>query len=382
MLCTTLACQPKPRQHFCFWKGDFLAADEFPKKWFQNRRFCLPEWGGVLTFELSDILAARQRIRGVADNTPFMSSPFMASQMGHDFLMKIEAMQPIGAFKLRGALSAVAALSDDVKGVTCCSTGNHGRGVAYAAKQRGMRAVICMSSLVPRAKVDGIRALGAEVRIVGSSQDEAMYESQRLCEDEGLVEISPFDDPHVIAGQGTIGLEMMEARPDLELILVPLSGGGLVAGVATAAKAINPQVRVIGVSMDRGAAMHASLKAGKPVEVPEFASLADSLGGGIGLDNKLSFPLCRDLLDDVILVTEEEIRSAMQVVFFEDRIVAEGASVVGHAAVLSGKCPQPKGPVATIITGRNLDMRTYLDVISGRNVQVGDLHLKGVQYDA
>ena len=328
---------------------------------------------------LADILAARRVIRGVADGTPFVPSPFMTGAAGHDFLLKLENMQPVGAFKLRGAVNAVMTLPDTVGGVTCCSTGNHGRGVAYAAGQRAMKAVICMSQLVPQAKVDGIRALGADVRIVGTSQDEAMHESQRLCDAEGLVEISPFDDPKVIAGQGTIGVEMLEARPDLTTLLVPLSGGGLAAGVAVAAKAINPAIRVIGITMDRGAAMHASLLAGKPVEVPEVASLADSLGGGIGLENRLSFPLCRDHLDATVLVTEEEIRHAMQVLYFEDRIVAEGASVVGLAAILSGKV-RVDGPAGTIVTGRNLDMGLFTKIMAGEDVTIGDLTVKGRCY--
>lgn len=335
-----------------------------------------------MTLELHHVLDAQNRIRGVADNTPLIPSPYMSWVAGHDFLMKMETMQPVGAFKLRGAMSAVMALPDHVQGVTCCSTGNHGRGVACAAQRRGMKAVICMSSLVPQAKVDGIKALGADVRIIGTTQDEAMLESQRLCEVEGLVEISPFDDPHVISGQGTIGLEMLQARPDLDMLLVPLSGGGLAAGIATAAKAIKPNIAVIGITMERGAAMHASIHAGQPVEVPEFASLADSLGGGIGLQNQLSYPICRDLLDDSILVSEDEILHAMQVMFFEDRMVAEGASVVGQAAMLAGKLPKPSGPVGTVVTGRNLDMPTFAKLMTGQDVVIGDLEVKGRTYGA
>ncbi|SFQ29523.1 threonine dehydratase [Roseivivax halotolerans] len=335
-----------------------------------------------MTLSLAHILSARRTLRGVADATPFVPSPFMTKAAGQDFLLKLENMQPIGAFKLRGAMNAVMALPEGTAGVTCCSTGNHGRGVAYAAGLRGIRAVICMSELVPQAKVDGIRALGAEVRIKGRSQDEALAESLRLVKEDGLVEISPFDDPHVIAGQGTIGLEMLEARPDLHTILVPLSGGGLAAGVALAAKSINPDIRVIGVSMDRGAAMHLSIAAGHPVEVEEVASLADSLGGGIGMQNRLSFPLCRDLLDDTVLVTEDEIYHAMQVLFYEDRIVAEGACVVGLAAKLAGKVPAAEGPVGTIITGRNLDMTMFHDIMAGRDVQLGDVTVKGKPYGA
>ncbi len=335
-----------------------------------------------MTVTLADILAARKVIRGVADATPLVPSPYMSKVIGQDFLLKLENMQPIGAFKLRGAMNAVMTQPETVQGVVCCSTGNHGRGVAYAAALRGMRAVICMSDLVPSAKVDGIRALGAEVRIIGTTQDEAMHESRRLCEVEGLVEISPFDDPAVIAGQGTIGLEMLEHRPDLTAILVPLSGGGLAAGIAVAAKTINPGIRIIGITMEGGAAMHASIRAGHPVEVVEVASLADSLGGGIGLANRLTFPICRDLLDDVVLVSEDEIRHAMQVLFFEDRIVAEGASVVGLAASLAGKLPGLDGPVGTVITGRNLDMAIFNRIMAGEDVLIGTHTLKGKTYGA
>ncbi len=329
---------------------------------------------------LADIYAAAKVIRGVADGTPLVPSPYMTDRAGADFLLKLENMQPIGAFKLRGAYNAVAAVHD-ASGVTCCSTGNHGRGVAFAAARRGMRAVICMSELVPQAKVDGIRALGAEVHIKGRSQDDALAESQRLVADEGLVEISPFDDPLVIAGQGTIGLEILQARPDVTTLLVPLSGGGLAAGVALAAKAINPAIRVIGISMDRGAAMHDSIRAGHPVEVEEVPSLADSLGGGIGMQNRLSFPMCRDLLDQTVLVTEDEIYHAMQVLYYEDRIVAEGACVVGLAAVLSGKVTLD-GPTATIVTGRNLDMGVFTRIMTGQDVRLGDVTVKGKPYAA
>ena len=327
---------------------------------------------------LADVHAAAQVIAGVADATPLVPSPYMSDVTGHEFLLKLENMQPIGAFKLRGALNAVAAVQA-AAGVTCCSTGNHGRGVAYAARARDIRAVICMSELVPQAKVDGIRALGAEVCIIGRSQDDAQAEAERLVAEEGLTEISPFDDPLVIAGQGTIGLEIMAARPDLEVLLVPLSGGGLAAGVAMAAKAIKPSIRVVGISMDRGAAMHESLRAGHPVEVEEVASLADSLGGGIGMGNRLSFPMCRDLLDEVVLVTEQDIYHAMQVLYYEDRIVAEGACVVGLAAVLSGKM-SVTGASATIVTGRNLDMDMFTRIITGQDVALGDMVIEGKRY--
>jgi threonine dehydratase len=335
-----------------------------------------------LTIDLADILAARRVIAGVAVRTPLVPSRHMSAVANQEFLLKLETAQPIGAFKLRGALNAVAAVPAGVPGVICCSTGNHGRGVAYAAKASGLRAVVCMSALVPKAKVDDIRALGGEVRIVGRSQDDAHEESLRLARDEGLVSIPPFDDPMVIAGQGTIGLEMLEDRPDLAAILVPLSGGGLAAGVALAAKAIKPSIRVVGITMDRGAAMAESIRAGRPVEVDEVASLADSLGGGIGARNRLTLPMCRDLLDECVLVTEEEIYDAMQTLYFEDRMIAEGASVVGIAAMKAGRLPSFDGPVATILTGRNVDMAIFTDIVAGRGVALGDVQLKGRAYAA
>lgn len=333
-----------------------------------------------MTVSLADILAARRAISGIAVRTPLVPSPFLTTTFGQEVLLKLETTQPIGAFKLRGAANAVAHLPEGVPGVTCCSTGNHGRGVAYAARARGLRAVICMSELVPKAKVEGIRALGAEVRIVGRSQDEAEVESDRLVAEEGLVSISPFDDPHVVAGQGTIGLELLEDRPDLHTLLLPLSGGGLAGGIALAAKAIKPDIRCIGISMDRGAAMYESLKAGRPVEVTEVASLADSLGGGIGQDNKLTFRLCRDLLDEVVLVSEAEIYRAMQTLYYEDRLVAEGACVVGLAALQAGKLPPLEGPTATVVTSRNVDMPTFTRIVAGQSVRLGELTLEGRPY--
>lgn len=335
-----------------------------------------------MSLSLADVLAARRAIAGIAVRTPLVPSPHMSRLAGHEVLYKLETTQPVGAFKLRGAVNAVAALPAGTAGVTCCSTGNHGRALAFAARAKGLRAVVCMSSLVPQDKVDGIRALGAEVRIVGRSQNEAAVESRRLAVEEGLTEVPPFDHPLVVAGQGTIGLEMLEDRPDLAAILVPLSGGGLAAGVALAAKAIKPSIRVVGVTMDRGAAMRDSIRAGHPVEVDEVASLADSLGGGIGLDNRLTFPLCRDLLDDCILVSEDEIRDAIQTLYFEDRLVAEGAAVVGIAAIKSGRLREFGGPVATILTGRNVDMGVFTDIVTGRAIRLGDAGMQGKAYGA
>lgn len=336
----------------------------------------------MTSITIETVLAARETIWGMALETPLVPSPHLSRVAGVPFHLKLELAQPMGAFKIRGAANAVAALPHGAPGVVCCSTGNHGRGVAYAAARRGIRAVVCMSSLVPDAKVRGIRDLGAEVRIVGTSQDDAQAEATRLVAEEGLVDINPFDDPRVIAGQGTIGLELLEQLPDLATVVVPLSGGGLAGGIALAVKSRHPGVRVIGVSMDRGAAMIESIRAGQPVEVTEVASLADSLGGGIGLDNRHSFELCRRLLDNVVQVSEEEIYRALQTLYYEDRLVAEGGCVVGIAALQAGRLPASAGPVATIVTGRNIDMALHADIMAGRPVTLGDLTLPGEPYAA
>jgi threonine dehydratase len=305
---------------------------------------------------LERIFEARRRIAPLALRTPVLRSDSLSARTGHDVLLKLETVQPTGSFKIRGAANALLALSapERARGVVTASTGNHGRAVAYAARALGMPATICLSSLVPDQKALAIAALGATVRRVGRSQDEAMLEVARVVAEEFLIDLSPFDDPLVIAGQGTIGLELMEDRPDLEAILVPLSGGGLAGGIALAAKSIKPGLRVIGISMAQGAAMQASLAAGHPVSVTEVPSLADSLGGGIGLANRWSFDLCHNLLDDVVLLSEMEIARGMAHLLFEERLVVEGAGAVPVGALLAGKIAL-KGPTALVVSGRNIE---------------------------
>jgi threonine dehydratase len=331
-----------------------------------------------LTPDLAAIRRARGVLAGAVLRTPCMSSPTLSARAGQDVLLKLESLQPTGAFKLRGATNAVSRLSEEqhARGVACCSTGNHGRALAYAATRAGLRAVICLSALVPENKIEAIRNLGADVRRIGSSQDDAQREVDRLAREEGLTDIPPFDHPDVIAGQGTIALELLEDRPDLSAIVVPLSGGGLISGIALAAKALKPGIRIIGVSMDRGAAMDASLTAGKPVDVTEVASLADSLGGGIGLDNRWTFAICRALVDEIILVGESEIYHAIQTLYLTQRLVTEGAAAVGVAALLAGKL-RLDGPTAMIVSGHNIDAIQFLAIAGGQTVRLGDQLVKG-----
>jgi len=320
----------------------------------------------MATVTLSDIHAARKRIAGKIAPTPAVPSVTLTERLGLPVHLKLEHRQITGSFKLRGASNAIASLRPEEKarGLVAASTGNHGRALSHAAKLEGMRAVICMSKLVPVNKVDEIRRLGAEIRIVGNSQDDAQVEVDRLVAEEGLVMVPPFDHPAVIAGQGTLGLEVVEAVPDVATVLVPLSGGGLAAGLATAVKGLKPDAKVIGVSMERGAAMKASLEAGRPVRVEELPTLADSLGGGIGLDNRLTFAMCRDLLDDVVLLSEDEIAAGVAHAYRQEREIVEGAGAVGIAALLAGKA-RAAGPAVLVLSGRNIDMDRHREIVCG-----------------
>ncbi len=316
------------------------------------------------TVTIEDVHAARTMLDGKVRHTPMIESPVLGRIAGVPVHLKLETMQDIGAFKIRGATNKLASLraEDRRRGAVAVSTGNHGRGVAAAAKALGMRCVVCMGNLVPENKVQGIRDLGAEVRIVGNSQDDAEIEAKRLVTDEGMIEAHPFDDAHVIAGQGTIGLEILEDLPDVKTAIVPLSGGGLLGGTALALKSSKPDIRIIGVSMERGPAMIESLKAGKPVPVTEKESLADSLGGGIGLGNRLTFDLCRDLMDEWHLLSEEQIARAMAHCFWQERLVVEGGGSVGVGALLEDFIDNLEGPVAVVVSGRNVDMNNLHDI--------------------
>lgn len=315
---------------------------------------------------LTDIRDAHKRIVGRVTRTPLRLSPYLSELAGHPVKLKLETMQDTGAFKLRGATNALLNLSDESKsrGVIAVSTGNHGRGVAFAAKALGIKCAVYMSELVPEVKVDAIRKLGAEVVIAGRSQDDAESAAFKRIEKDGLTYVHPFDDPHVIAGQGTVGLEIVEDMPDAANVLVPLSGGGLFAGIAVAVKTLKPDARLIGVTMDRGAAMIESLEAGKPVPVEEVESLADSLGGGIGLDNAYTFDITKRLIDETLLISEDGIASAMRTLFREDRIVAEGGAAVGVGALMSGKLDLQPGPTAIVVSGCNVDMDRFLEIVS------------------
>ena len=245
------------------------------------------------------------------------------------------------------------------------SSGNHGRAVAYVARNFGIPAVVCVSETVPENKVSAIQDLGAEVLVVGLTYDEATEAALQVRIERGLTMIHPFDDPYVIAGQGTIGLELLEEQPDIDTAIVPLSGGGLLGGIALALKSINPEIQTIGVSMDRGAAMVESLKAGQVVEIVEEPSLADALIGGLGSDNRHTFKIIQKYVDQTVLVTESEIAAGMTFALENEHLVVEGGGAVGIAALLADKVRNLGKKVAVVISGSNVNLSTLIEVAQG-----------------
>jgi threonine dehydratase len=315
---------------------------------------------------IADVWLAAGRVSSLLHETPMVYSPAIKKNTGAVSVgLKLELLQPTGSFKVRGAVNTVLSLSDEEKdrGVITFSTGNHGCAVSYAAHRLGIRALVCMSNRVPSYRLDAIRTLGGEPVVHGSSQDEAEDYFRVLKDKEGLIPVVPFDDPRVIAGQGTISLEILRQNPDVDTLLVPLSGGGLLAGVSMAMKTIKPSVKIIGVSIKRSPAMLESLKAGHPVEVEERDTLADSLLGGIGRENHYTMELVKAYVDEHVIVDEDEIKKGMYYLFAEHGLVAEGAAAVGVAAILSGKVNVSGQHVVLPLTGRNVDITKYLMVI-------------------
>ncbi|BFO10142.1 hypothetical protein GGER_26520 [Serratia rubidaea] len=244
-------------------------------------------------------------------------------------------------------------------GVITASTGNHGRAVAWAARELGIPATVCLSSLVPANKVAAIEALGAEVCRCGDSQDEAFETVHERVQSRGQVAIPPFDHPLIIAGQGTLALEILEARPQLDMVLAGLSGGGLLGGIGLVMKQLSPRTEVVGVSLSAGAAMWHSLQAGKPVSVAETPSLADSLGGGIGLDNRHTLALVRATMDSHYQVPEAAIARAMVTLLEQEKMLLEGAAAVGLAAIEHHRIPIAGKEVALVLSGNNVALETF-----------------------
>jgi len=312
---------------------------------------------------MRDVYKARQRIADIALRTPLVSAPELTERVGTPIHLKLENVQRTGAFKIRGAANKLQTLTGEERerGVITVSSGNHGRAVAYVARKLGVRAVVCMSTRVPPNKVDGIRRLGAEVVLHGDSYDEAERRGLRLQQEQGLTMIPPFDDPHIIAGQGTIGLELLEDMPELDTVVAPLSGGGLLSGIAVAVKSADASIRTVGASMTRAPVMYHSLRAGRPIEMEEEPTLADALAGGIGLHNEYTFRMVQAYVDETLLVTEEEIAGAMSFALEHHHLVVEGGGAVALAAILYGKVTDIANNAVIVISGGNVEIPLLLE---------------------
>ena len=318
---------------------------------------------------LHDVYRAQARIEPMILQTPLPASVDLAEKTGARTVhLKLECLQNTGAFKIRGAANKILSLSDEEKkkGVVTFSTGNHGKAVAYVAGQIGIPAVVCLSEHVDPYRAEMIKNLGAEVSVKGHSQDEAEKNYQELIASRGLVPVVPFDDPMIIAGQGTIALEILAELPDTDVLLIQISGGGLLAGIAMAAKTINPAIHVVGLSLERSPAMLESIKAGMPVQVEEKDSIADSLLGGIGFDNRYTLALVEKFTDEHLLISEEEVKDGMFYVFDQHRLIVEGAAALGVGALLKQKINVKDKKVVTLLSGSSINPDEYVRIIQGR----------------
>lgn len=316
---------------------------------------------------LQDIYLARRQIAAIARRTPVIRCPWLSELTGAAVHLKLESLQETGSFKLRGAANKLVSLTaeEQQRGVVAVSTGNHGRALSFAARELGIPAFVCLSEAVPANKVEAIKELGAEVVIHGRSYDEAADHAHRLQQERGLTFVEPFDDPYVIAGQGTIALELLEELPELDAAVVPLSGGGLISGIAMALKETNPAIRAIGVSMDRAPVMYHSLRAGRPIEMEELETLADALVGGIGRPNRYTFSMVQRYVDETVLVSEEEIAAGMAFAFENHELVVEGGGAVGIAALMQGKVQDLGRHVAVVVSGGNVNDELLRQIVGG-----------------
>jgi len=320
---------------------------------------------------LQDVQAAHRRIRGFIYCTPAPHSDELSQMTGQQVFLKLDNLQRTGAFKERGALNKILTLTEDEKqhGVIAASAGNHAQAVAYHATQRSIRARIVMPLMTPLVKVSSTTDFGAEVILHGANYDEACVEAMRLSKEDGLTFLHPFDDDAVIAGQGTIGLELLDQIPGLDAIVVPVGGGGLIGGVACAVKETNPQVRVIGVQTERLPSMLRAAEAGEPVTVPAEATIADGIA--VRRAGERTLPLVQRYVDELVVVDEEEIANAILVLLEREKTLAEGAGAVALASLLQHKTSLNGQRTAALVCGGNIDVSLLARIIERGLVKDG-----------
>jgi threonine dehydratase len=327
---------------------------------------------------LDDIEAARAIVSRVAQPTPIESSRFLADVLGAPVYLKCENLQRTGSYKIRGAYNRLAKLTAEERerGVVAASAGNHAQGVAFAARELGIRATIFMPVGVAIPKFQATREYGADVVLSGSIVDETLRAAADFASETGAVLIPPFDHPDVIAGQGTLGLEILDEVPDAMTIIVPIGGGGLISGVASAVKQRaardGREVRVIGVQAANAAAYPVSLEAGEPTEISLVATIADGIA--VSKPGVLNFAIIRDAVDEIVTVTEDDMARALLVLLERAKLVVEPAGAAAVAAILAGKIA-PTGPTVSILSGGNIDPLLMQRVIS-HGLAASDRNLK------
>lgn len=312
---------------------------------------------------LQDIFAARKRIAPVARRTPLERSIWLTELTGHDVYLKLECWQRTRSFKMRGAYNALASLGPDVlsKGLVTASAGNHGQAVALAARDLGARATIFLPRTAPQTKKNRIRSFGGVLRDEELSYDDAELAAVKFAHQTGAHFVHAFSDAAVVAGQGTIGLEILEELPQVQHVIVPVGGGGLIAGIGLAIKSASPGVRVIGLQSTLTSAMYDAFEAGHITECPIPPTLADGLAG---CTDEISYQRARQVVDQMVLVAEAALPAAIAGLFRHDGVVAEGAAAVGVAAILENVI-RVTGPAALVITGGNIDAQVLGGILSG-----------------
>lgn len=329
--------------------------------------------GGIkvetVTFQM--IVEAARNLKGVVKETDFCYSETLSDLTKGDVYLKLENLQQSGSFKIRGAYNKIIHLSDEEKkcGVVASSAGNHAQGVAISASKLGIKSTIVMPKSAPFAKIYATRKYGGEVVLHGEVYDEAYEKAIEIQEATGATFVHPFNDPYVIAGQGTIGLEIMQEQPDLDVVLVPIGGGGIASGIALAVKMINPNIKVIGVQTKNAPSMYESLKCGHVEATPVNKTIADGIA--VGEPGDLTFSIIKDYVDEIITVSETEISQAFLLLLENCNLVCEGAGAVSVAAIMSRKLDLKNKKVGAILSGGNIDINLIESIINHAMITTG-----------
>lgn len=323
----------------------------------------------TVTFQM--IVEAARNLKGVVKETDFCYSETLSDLTKGDVYLKLENLQQSGSFKIRGAYNKIIHLSDEEKkcGVVASSAGNHAQGVAISASKLGIKSTIVMPKSAPFAKIYATRKYGGKVVLHGEVYDEAYEKAIEIQEATGATFVHPFNDPYVIAGQGTIGLEIMQEQPDLDVVLVPIGGGGIASGIALAVKMINPNIKVIGVQTKNAPSMYESLKCGHVEATPVNKTIADGIA--VGEPGDLTFSIIKDYVDEIITVSETEISQAFLLLLENCNLVCEGAGAVSVAAIMSRKLDLKNKKVGAILSGGNIDINLIESIINHAMITTG-----------